>query len=480
MRTASTTIMSEEIFMNTRTNHTTQYKKVSEREKYCFGIGAIGKDAICNLVGAFLMLYFTDTLFLAPAFVGVLFFVARIWDAINDPMMGMIVDNTHTKYGKFRIWLVIGTLVNSVVFVLLFCSFKLKGTALYVYVSIMYILYGMTYTIMDVPYWSWLPNLTNDPREREKVSVIPRFFASLAGFSVATFGLHIIHGLNKAAGKSNLYDEYGYTMFAIIIAVVFIVTIGITVFNVKEESTLGAKAQKTSLKQALRIIVQNDQLIAFIGLLLTFNLCTQIAKSFAVYYFKNVCGNEYLYSIFGFSIIAEMVGLVCFPKIASKISREKVYMAACMLPVVGFVLLGIFGYVAPTNAIFAVASCSFIFFGSGLSLGVTTCCMADVIDYGEVKFGVRNESVTCSAQTFLMKAATAAAGGLSGVGLQIVGYNAKLETQSAGTLMGIRIFMIVVPIILAFVSYGIYKKYYTLKGEKMEEVTRKLNELHRK
>lgn len=424
------------------------------------------------------MVYFTDTLYLAPAFVGGLFFVARIWDAVNDPMMGMIVDNTHTKYGKFRIWLIIGTLINSVVFVLLFYSFNLTGTALYVYVSVMYILYGMTYTIMDVPYWSWLPNLTNDPREREKVSVIPRFFASLAGFSVATFGLYVIHGLNRAAGETNLYAEHGYTVFAVIIAVIFIVTIGITVFNVKEESTLGVKAQKTSLGQAFRIIVQNDQLLAFIGLLLTFNLCTQIAKSFAVYYFKNVCGNEYLYSIFGFSIIAEMVGLVCFPKIASKISREKVYMGACMLPVLGFVLLGTFGFIAPKNAFFVVISCAFIFFGSGLSLGVTTCCMADVIDYGEVKFGVRNESVTCSAQTFLMKAATAAAGGLSGVGLQLVGYNAKLEVQSSGTLMGIRILMIIVPIILAFVSYGIYKKYYTLKGEKMEEVTRKINELH--
>ena len=89
----------------------------------------------------------------------------------------------------------------------------------------------MTYTIMDVPYWSWLPNLTNNPHEREKVSVIPRFFASLAGFSVATFGLYIINYLNKVAGESNLYAEKGYTLFAIIIAVIFIVTIGITVFK---------------------------------------------------------------------------------------------------------------------------------------------------------------------------------------------------------------------------------------------------------
>ena len=197
-------------------------------------------------------------------------------------------------FGKFRIWLVIGTLVNSVVFVLLFHSFNLSGTALYVYVSVMYILYGMTYTIMDVPYWSWLPNLTNDPHEREKVSVIPRFFASLAGFSVATFGLYIINYLNKAAGESNLYAEKGYTLFAIIIAVIFIVTIGITVFNVKEESTLGISAEKTSLKQAFQVIVKNDQLLAFIGLLLTFNLCTQIAKALLyiisnVYAMMNIC-----------------------------------------------------------------------------------------------------------------------------------------------------------------------------------------------
>lgn len=159
--------------------------------------------------------------------------------------------------------------------------------------------------------------------------------------------------------------------------------------------------------------------------------------------------------------------------------REKVYACACVMPIVGLILLGASGYIAPTNAVLVVICCAILFFGSGLSLGVTTCCMADVIDYGEVKFGVRNESVTCSAQTFLMKAAMAAAGGLTGVGLEIVGYEAKAEVQSAGTIFGIRILMIVIPIILAALSYFIYKKFYTLKGDKMEEVAQKLQEMHK-
>ena len=146
-----------------------------------------------------------------------------------------------------------------------------------------------------------------------------------------------------------------------------------------------------------------------------------------------------------------MVGLVCFPKISTKISREKVYAYACALPIAGFILLGIAGFIAPKSAVLVVICCALLFFGSGLSLGVTTCCMADVIDYGEVKFGV---------------------------GLQVVGYNAKAAVQSAGTILGIRVLMIVIPVILAVVSFLIYKKCYKLKGAAMEEVTEKVNEIH--
>lgn len=176
-------------------------RQITRKEKYSFGIGAFGKDLVVNLIGIYLMYYLTDILGVAAGFVGSLYFVARIWDAINDPVMGMIVDKT--KWGKFRPWLVIGTLINSIVTIILFTNFDLTGTSLYIFISIMYILWGMTYTMMDVPYWSWLPNLTNNPTEREEVSVIPRIFASLANLILGAIGLSAVIYLDTIFGTGD-------------------------------------------------------------------------------------------------------------------------------------------------------------------------------------------------------------------------------------------------------------------------------------
>ena len=205
--------------------------ELSFKQKYSFGIGALGKDLCYAIVSSYLMIYFTDLVGLAPAFVGSLFLVARLWDAVNDPMMGIIVDNTRTKWGKFRPWILIGTVINAVVLMFLFKNpNSLSQSSIYVYYSIMYLLWGMTYTIMDIPYWSMLPSLSRTNEERDQMSVIPRIFASCAWLIMGTFGLAFIDKLgNDNKGK-------GYEYLAMVVAIVFIITAIITVVNVKDRS----------------------------------------------------------------------------------------------------------------------------------------------------------------------------------------------------------------------------------------------------
>lgn len=442
--------------------------KLTWREKLSYGIGATGKDMVCGLIFTYAMIYFTDVLKLSASFVGSLFFLAKFWDAINDLGMGMIVDNTASRWGKFRPWLLIGTLVNAVVFVALFTDWGLTGMSLYVFAAVMYVLWGMTYTVMDIPYWSMLPNLSQDKREREKISVIPRIFASVGGsLLVGGLGLQIMDFLGRGDAQA------GYTKFAWVIAIVFVITIVITVTQVKSADQVSEKSEKkekTSFKKMFHIIKQNDQLLVAIAVILTFNFAMQVMNGVSTYYFIYVARSKAMFSVFTmFAAFAEIGGLFVFPMIVSKISRRQVYFLAAAFPVAGLAVLMIISYVAPTNVLLTAVAGICVKLGSGLQLGTVTVVLADVVDYGEYKFGTRNESVTFSIQTLLVKFTSAMGALLTGMALDLTGYRPN-AVQSAATLLGIRIVMIILPVIFVILSYVIYKKYFKLTGEYYEHI----------
>ena len=446
--------------------------KLSAGRKLCFGVGALGKDLCYAMISTYLTIYLTDTIGLSPFFVGNLFLVARVWDAVNDPMMGFVVDNTRTRWGKFRPWILIGTLINAVILVLLFRGPDLQGFALYAYYSVMYILWGMSYTIMDIPYWSMLPSMSSTKEERDSMSVIPRIFASSAWLLVGAFGLAMI----KTLGQGD--EAKGYASSSVVVAVIFVATILVTVIFARDrssmEATSGKKAQRTSLKDAIHVITANDQLKVYIGVVLAYNLVVQLAGGMALYYFKYVTGDEDLFPYFTTAAsLAEMGALFLFPILSRFMSKKAVFAIASFTPAIGLVALLVAGVVAPANIPLIIICGVFYKLGSGLTLGATTVMLADVIDYGEVKLGTRNESIVASFQTLLVKTASAVAGWLIGVGLTICGYVENVP-QTAETILGMRILMGVVPSVITVLAFVIYVKGYKLDGSVLENIAQQL------
>ena len=142
--------------------------KLSAKEKASYGLGAVGKDMVYMLSASYILYYYQDLLGVSSWVMGVILMAARIFDAFNDPIMGVIVAKTQTKWGKFRPWLLIGTVLNAVVLFFMFAVPKsVTGGGLVAYAAVLYITWGITYTMMDIPFWSMIPAFTEGGKERE-------------------------------------------------------------------------------------------------------------------------------------------------------------------------------------------------------------------------------------------------------------------------------------------------------------------------
>ena len=242
--------------------------KVSARTKHTYGWGCIGRDMCYTLVNSYFLLFLTDAIGLAAvalASIGVVIAVARIWDAINDPMMGTIVDNTRGRWGKFKPWILIGAISNAIVVILMFNHYVAEPSVQVAVYGILYFLWGMTYTMNDIAYWSMLPSLTVDITERSKVGKITNIAASIGQFSIIA-GASPISNLisNKIAASSTEAISRGdalakaFFIIAIVISIVFVLLSLMTVFGVKEKKNIitGAKSEKVPLKNMFKIIIK--------------------------------------------------------------------------------------------------------------------------------------------------------------------------------------------------------------------------------
>jgi len=454
-------------------------EKISFKEKASFLAGGVGKDMACGIVYGFYTFYLTAIQGLDPLIVGVAFFFARIWDAVNDPMMGFIVDNTRTKIGKFRPWIGIGTLLTSVMIVLMFLNVQFSENFKYIYYIGIYVLWSMAYTLMDVPYWSMLPVLAKTENERNSLSTWTRLATGLGGTMINTLSPIIIIALFKTE-----YNPRAYFWVAIFVVIGFLITEFFTVKNTREKVNLDSP--KIRPKDIKEVLTKNDQMIAFFLIMAVFLSGTGISGAFNIYYFSYDLG---LFNVMGVYAIAcgvfPVIFMTMFPILAKKFSRRRIFITALIIGMSGYLGMFFMGTFFGGNLILLGIFNVMVQTCSSLVSVLMTLMLADTVDYGELKLGFRTDSIVFSLQPFLYKFSSAVSALVLGIGLKVAGIpeigDKSVEEMKAirdaipdSAFIMIRVLMFAVPIIFLFFSLIIYIKKFNLNGDFLKDVNCRL------
>lgn len=440
-------------------------ESISKKQKFIFAFSGLGKDAMFAM-STVMMFYFTALVGISPLFVGTMMMVVRIWDAVNDPIMGGIVANTHTRMGKFRPWILIGSFLNAIVLVFVFLNPNLGVDSLrmYIYITVMYTLWGMTYTLMDIPFWSMIPALSQSQKDRETITVMTRFFTSVGYFIIAAGYLNLASFLG--GGQTPSAQIEGLFYLSIIVSLVFFFSELFMVFTVKEK-VVPKDDQKTTLKKMFELLKKNDQLLVVMIVVLISNFVLYITSGMAIYFITYDIGDQNLYLIFiGLGGILQVVGSLFFPLFKKKFKRKQIFNLSVFFQIAGFILLFANAFILNNFIILVFAIGALIFFGQGLQMVLQTVLLSDTVEYGELKIGQRSEAIAFSVQTFIVKLAMGLSLGVIGIGLEIFKFvpaiDDVVQPQADSTIVGMRILMFILPIIGLIIGLSIFNRKHKL------------------
>lgn len=422
--------------------------------RFAFGIGTIGRDMVYALISMFLMFYLTEILELPNKtlwWIGFIMMGARIFDALNDPVMGVIVDNTKSRFGKFKPWIALGVFLSGLFTVALFTDTGLRGTEFIILFSVLYLCWGISYTINDISYWSMLPSLSINQKEREKIGAFARICANLGLFAVVVGIVPITEMLRDMLGSMTA----AYFAFAVIVIIFMWLGQSITLLFVKEPRGAFKQEPPTTLRGMFSAIAKNDQLMVTAVSMALFMTGYVTTTSFGLYFFKYAFGNEGMFSAFaGILGVSQILALAVFPVFSKWFSRKKLYTISILMVVIGYIIF----FVSPMNIIPIGIAGLLIFFGQAFIQLLMLMFLADSVEYGQWKLGKRNESVTFSIQPFINKMGGAIATGVVSVTLIISGINdAKIAADvTAEGLLIMKAAMLIFPLLCIAAGYLIY------------------------
>ena len=454
-------------------------KEFGKKQFAAYGLGAVGKDMVYALSASYIMYYYQDILGLSATFVGFILMIARVFDAANDPFMGVVVAKTNSRWGKFRPWIFTGTILNAFVLYALFAAPAVSGKALMIYFAVMYILWGMTYTMMDIPFWSMIPAVTSTTKDRENLSVVGR---TSAGVGYALINVFTVMAVSKLGGG---IERTGFRLFALIIAILFVIFILFTCFTIREQKE--ENMQTTSVKEMFKALFNNDQAIVTVVTIVLINSALYITSNLLIYFFKYDIGGttwKDAYTLFtSVGGISQILGMMAvYPILRSKLSNTIIFKLGLCLAIFGYAFLlalCLLGYSSVLTMLMVPGV--MIFVANGILTVLTTVFLANTVDYGEVKTGHREESVIFSMQTFVVKAASGLAVFITGVSLDLIGLTSKdglgegIPTFSS-PLLGLRLLMTILPMIGLVLALVLFTRKFILTDEKAEQIRKQLEE----
>lgn len=442
------------------------------KEKVGYGFGDFASSMFWKLFSMFLMIFYTDVVELTPASVGTMFLLTRLWDGLNDPIMGIISDRTKTSMGKFRPYLLWVAIPFGLVGVLTFSTPDLGPSGKLIYAYVTYTLMMMVYTAINVPYASLMGVMTTDIKERTSLASF-RFIGAYSGGIFMTATVPYLLEFFKNSGSSDA-QSYQYTVgiYAAVAALFFIMTFLWTKERVKPLE------QQTSIKKDLKDLAANTQWFIMLGACIAVLIFNSLRDGSIMYYFKYFVKDQTL-AFFGdvqwdklagaymtLWLVTNLIGVLMAKPMAAKFGKKKVFMGAMWI---AFIFSFIFYFVDPGSVPTIFGLNIIMGLASGIVLPLIWSMYADIADYSEWKTGRRATGLVFSSSSMSQKMGWTLGGAITGWLLAAYGFEANTE-QTEESLKGIRLMISIYPAAGALIS-SLLLLLYKLSDSFMEKIT---------
>ena len=460
-------------------------KKLTVRERLAYSFGALGNDAFYGLMSGWLVVFITSHLFNTGdkatdakmvSIVTILMAVIRIIELFIDPFIGNAIDKTKTKWGHFRPWIVAGGSVSAIFLLILFSTmgdlYKKSPVGYIIVFAILYIVMQLFYAFKDTGFWSMMSSLTLDSRDREKTATWARVGSTLGGGLLGILVMPAV--IAFSATKTTNGDTRGWFIFAAIVCTIaFLSAWAVGLNNREVTSDIRKNTEDTSLKGVFKILSGNDQLLSVAIAYLCYGIAVNVTGSLEIYYFTYISGQAQAFSIMStINVIMGVIASAVFAPISKKYSRKAMFVTALCLMLVGLGIFAIAGKSVPLE----ILACVVFGMPQQLVFLVVLMTITDSVEYGQLKLGHRDESLTLSVRPLIDKFGGAISNGVVGQVAVIAGMTtgATAASITAADQVKFKIAMLLLPAIFLILSMIIFTKKVILTDQKHTEIVAEL------